>query len=149
MVVYKNYPVSPSPGATPYIYTWQTSNEMYFNVPVDTGAFIMGTSGSGKTTTALTGRLIDPDGNVVQDIEATTDTEYQIENPIPGVWKIVIDQNVRVVKSRVWLLGVPPLVWHDAQYLLVQEGAAPLQLLSACLSNLRQRGIIRMHQVLT
>ncbi|MFC2016700.1 DUF4838 domain-containing protein, partial [Chloroflexota bacterium] len=100
-------------------------NEQYFYVPPGTASFVFGCD----YTSAVAGReahgtLIDPDGNIALDFSTlgyavNEPVEWTVDNPIAGVWKI--DITVADSYSNFWLRDILPLVWHDAEYLLVQE----------------------------
>lgn len=98
-------------------------NEVYFYVPANTGFFSFGIGRPPPQPTSwfISGRVIDPAGDVQIEFNVNEATVWQINNPVSGVWKLITDQSALVPSTPVWLLGIPPLVWHDPQYLLAEE----------------------------
>ena len=66
-----------------------------------------------------------PDGNIYEDFSITQSTTWTISNPQAGAWKFIIDKNPAVIFLFIELKGIPPLVWHDPKYLLVEGTASP------------------------
>ncbi|MFH1423350.1 MAG: DUF4838 domain-containing protein [Candidatus Nealsonbacteria bacterium] len=112
-----------SEGTPAIAWIWSKINETYFYVPADTNAFIFGISK--PLGTNITGSLIDPNGNTAQSLSVVEKTEWQLDNPAAGVWKIIINPTAGITTISFWLRGIPPLIWHDPQYLLVQAGTTP------------------------
>jgi hypothetical protein len=93
----------------------QTSN--YFYVPADTETFVFELYPSGGVAT---GQLIDPNGNTALNFASSNATEYRINTTVPGTWKCISTATYNVSYS---FRGIPPLIWHDPQYLLVQTSS--------------------------
>lgn len=107
----------------------------YFFVPASTKAFVLGVEpvlGSRPWTS-----LVDPRGRLVKaahcDAPKGGVCEYAVNNPAPGIWRL--DYDFRGRGADVYLLGVPPLIWHDPSRLAVPYDAAsstPLQRPGCC-----------------
>jgi hypothetical protein len=97
-------------------------NEEYFYVPVGTAAFRFGADVSTSDPDRHAhGELTDPNG-VVYPFDFGVTTELTFDSPTPGVWKIGID--ILGANRHFWLVGIAPLVWHDAKYLLVPSAGS-------------------------
>ena len=99
-------------------------NEQYFYVPQGTASFNFGVDVS-KVDRPAHGELTDPNG-VEYPFNYTADDSITFDYPIPGIWKVGIDMNIS--SSHFWLEGIPPLVWHDPEYLLIQAPPQDIQL---------------------
>jgi hypothetical protein len=96
-------------------------NEQYFYVPTGTNSFKFGVSVREPSRPAY-GKLVDPAG-IEYPFNYGTTTAKTFDSPAPGLWKINI--NMTIYSGNFWLVGIPPLVWHDPKYLLVQAGGTP------------------------
>jgi hypothetical protein len=77
----------------------------------------------------VTGSLTDPNGvthNFDWSVGSYTDpntgypySEITLTNPVAGLWKLTINANA--TWNYLWFTGIPPLIWHDPQYLLVES----------------------------
>lgn len=97
------------------------SNTQYFFVPVGTDSFTFGSTVLG---TSASGTLYSPSNSPTAF--SWTPTEYADDNskviisdPQPGLWKVSITNAGISTHDRVWLEGIPALMWHDPNYLLV------------------------------
>ncbi|MFC2071744.1 DUF4838 domain-containing protein [Chloroflexota bacterium] len=113
-------------------------NKQYFYVPANTPSFVFSTQiggdfSGGDNCTCAAGNLTDPNGSVALNFSFTgTDPiipeEWTLDNPVAGVWEIAID-TINIDKrgnGYFWLTGIPPLVWHDAEYLLTNLNSPPV-----------------------
>jgi hypothetical protein len=105
------------------------SYDGYFYVPEGTSSFSLGISTPAYQRT-VTATLTDPGNNTFNFsyTQGGTETENLINSPEPGLWKIEADVNTDIMSwyGLIWLKGIPPLVWHDPQYLLVPgDGYTP------------------------
>ncbi|MBI4219045.1 MAG: hypothetical protein HY682_02800, partial [Chloroflexi bacterium] len=68
--------------------------------------------------------LVDPSGllRTAGHCEARTKgvCEYTVRNALPGVWRLIYDFRGR--GTNLYLLGVPPLIWHDPVKLAIPAG---------------------------
>ncbi|MDP3879107.1 MAG: DUF4838 domain-containing protein [Dehalococcoidales bacterium] len=97
---------------------WGSTAE-YFYVPSGTVNFRFGASVVFSKWPAH-GQLTDPNGITYPfnfDKQDWYSDEIAFVSPVPGIWKVEIDMNSR--SGQFWLVGIPPLVWHDSKYLLV------------------------------
>ncbi len=102
--------------------TYLGYNEQYFYVPQDTDSFSFGADVSiNDPDRHAHGELTDPDG-IVYPFDFGVTSEIAFDSPTPGIWQINIDMPTNT--GRFWLIGIPPLVWHDPQYLLVASTEA-------------------------
>lgn len=103
----------------------ELTNSVYFYVPSDTSAFTLTIQSWGVTVV----KLIDGEGNTVIDISDLpsdpTYPEWQFDNPASGLWKLSVTALPNYFPTF-WFVGIPPLVWHDAEYLLTKQEAAAL-----------------------
>ncbi|MFC2016680.1 DUF4838 domain-containing protein, partial [Chloroflexota bacterium] len=105
------------------------ATEQYFYVPAGTPSFIIGvqvgSNLSGPNVGAnIFGTLTDPNGITALDFselgtDPTTQTEWQVDSPMIGVWQLTIDLTPRFSHGYFWFRDILPLVWHDAEYLLI------------------------------
>ena len=95
-------------------YWWE--NSTYFYVPSGTVAFSFGADITGSYHP--TANLTDPEGTPYNYHFETTG-ERIIENPVAGLWHLTINKPSR--EGRFWFNGIPPLCWHNPDYLLIQE----------------------------
>ncbi|MBI2932441.1 MAG: DUF4838 domain-containing protein [Planctomycetes bacterium] len=89
--------------------TYKSTPSGYFSVPPGTAAFV---AGAGTENCTLT--FTRPDGTSLVLTGADTWNEWVVRDPQLGVWRIDVSAS-----SEFWLLGVPPLLWHNPKYLLV------------------------------
>ena len=100
---------------------YQGKNEAYFYVPSGTNVFIFGADITNSPEKHTTGKLTDPN-NIEYAFDFGATAEKRFDSPAAGLWKIEI--NSTVMYRHFWLRGIPPLIWHDPKYLLVQAGAS-------------------------
>jgi len=95
--------------------------EFYFYVPQNTNAFILAANVAlSYRPIAVTLEL--PSGTTNKFTSAEVGfNEWTFENPEPGLWKIKLTQTGG---GSFYLMGIPPLVWHDPEYLLVPAGSS-------------------------
>ena len=88
----------------------------YFYVPAGTPSLIVGLSQGSLTVTSPNNASY-----------TATSGERGFRNPEAGFWKLEIPRETNAIgntfNKKVWILGVPPLVWHDPEYLLVPSAA--------------------------
>ncbi len=99
------------------------TNSQYFYVPAGTSNFTFGTNNAfPDEPTLITGSLIDPN-NVNHNFNfPTSDGEITITTPVAGLWKLTFTSSG---SNYFWFKGIPPFVWHDPKYLLVQATGSP------------------------
>jgi hypothetical protein len=86
----------------------------YFNVHSGTDAFVFCLSPSGGS---VTGTLKRPDGTTALTFNASTATSYTLNSPTAGLWTVNLDSVTYEVS--IGLRGIPSLIWHDPEYLLI------------------------------
>ena len=98
------------------------ANSMFFYVPEGTETFTFGVTAHGVSST-ISGTLTDPDSGT-HAFGAWTGTNQSWEmdldaTGLSGLWKIDITTNNGW--ANFWFRGIPPLVWHDPEYLLIED----------------------------
>lgn len=92
------------------------TNTAYFYVPVGTDNFtmIVGVLNAGRPASGTVWNPSD-DG---YEFEYSTSSQHTFHDPEPGLWKITIT----VSTDADWFCfkNIPPLIWHDPEYLLVE-----------------------------
>ncbi|MFH1714056.1 MAG: DUF4838 domain-containing protein, partial [Candidatus Nealsonbacteria bacterium] len=96
------------------------ANSQYFYVPTGTPSFTFGADVASPIH-PLVGQLVDP-ALTSYSFNWGTDNEMTINSPVAGLW--TVETNSATI-NYYWLIGIPPLVWHDPQYLLVEAGGTP------------------------
>jgi hypothetical protein len=112
---------------------WTGGNTQYFYVPPGTSSFTFGATVY-WTSNDVTGSLTDPN-NISHSfnwsysecpyIDPNSDMHYNemtLTNPQAGLWKLSVDPNPNW--NYFWFKGIPPLIWHDPEYLLVPASAS-------------------------
>ncbi len=103
------------------------ATEEYFYVPSGTVNFRFGAS-TNQAIWPAHGQLTDPNGITYPFSFGQQDgysEEMTFDSPASGIWKIEISMAHK--SGQFWLVGIPPLVWHDPEYLLVPAAeSAPL-----------------------
>lgn len=92
--------------------------EQYFYVPAGTTAFTLGNTLEypDEPCGAVSGTMVDPNSGS-HAINWTDAGETTITSPVAGLWKLTIS-NTHGTFLRI--TGIPPLIWHDPEYLLVE-----------------------------
>lgn len=97
-------------------------NEQYFYVPANTRNF------------SFHAEVPDPDRHAQGIITDPNDVEYEYDfavtdqedfvAPTSGLWKFT--WNMLLTSAHVWLTGIPSIVWHDPEFLLIPSNHAPV-----------------------
>jgi len=104
--------------------TWVDA-ETYFYVPAGTARFKFGMLV--HSTFYPSGVLIAPstaEHAFNFTVGGDTWNDMTIESPEAGLWKL--DAHQTSWDMRFYFLGIPPVIWHDPEYLLVQGNSAPV-----------------------
>lgn len=107
----------------------------YFFVPASAGDFVVGVEPVLGVRPWIS--VVDPGGRLVAaghcDAPKGSVCEYAVISPTSGIWRL--DYDFRGRGADIYLLGVPPLIWHDASHLAVPYSAAsttPLPAYGCC-----------------
>jgi hypothetical protein len=98
------------------VYSGETNQ--YFYVPSGTDNFTFGADIIQADRPAY-GTLTEPDGITEHNFNYSSTTNETFTLPSSGLWKLNINMNIS--EDHFWLANIPPLVWHDPEYLLVEE----------------------------
>jgi hypothetical protein len=120
------------------------TNSQYFYVPAGTPNFTF----CATVTAALnhvSGSLLDSN-NVSHSFNWSTDNEMTLNNPPAGLWKLTINYNPNF--NYFWFRGIPPLVWHDPEYLLVQAAGSATPGQPAGDSDINSDGVVNVLDII-
>jgi hypothetical protein len=107
---------------------WTGAVEQYLYVPAGTSKFTF-TSTVANQGYHVIGSLTDPNdvahnfnfaGDTLDPITEYYMSSLTINSPTAGLWRLDINSNP--AWNFMWLDGIPPLMWHDPEYLLVPSG---------------------------
>lgn len=100
---------------------WCGAQTSYFHVPSGIESYIFESTVT-NSYNDVSGSLVDPEGRQYPFNWSKTDytngaSFLNIENPVSGLWKLELNANPNL--NYYWFRGIPPLVWHDPEYLLI------------------------------
>ncbi|MBU1015197.1 hypothetical protein KKI17_02050, partial [Patescibacteria group bacterium] len=102
------------------------AGSMYFYVPEGSAGLIIGAKPYADTY-ITTVKLYDDTDSLQLNKSCTGGgaCEWGMTNPSPGVWRVDYGGTYGGEGTYLWLRGVPPLMWHDPQYLLIPSSSPP------------------------